>query len=347
MTAAAAAAAAGQQLYLVLLQLHGTFAARQITAASSQQQQQQQQQENIPSSSTVQHIMQSLADKLQLAGYSGLAESYAQLLLPLLTADSASWTASSSNLLAFMPLLQTADAECLGRLLPEVVKVLNPILSDHDRDAALRLNLLKLLDSLMEGTQTAAAFSGDNAGLVMAKVIMPPLVWRAGKAAAAVRFQAITALCTLISSNLAPPEVLLAAAASEGGLLPLLAQCLDEDWYSDVRHTACYVMQLLLEQVGSQLNDEARRAIYPELLKRLDDSSNKVRIAACAALVAFIQSAGSSYCSTNSGYLAAGVILHMDDGEQDVAEAACKVGFAVCGFAANVAVNMSASSRLF
>eukprot|EP00878_Enallax_costatus_P026780 GHUV01028775.1.p1 GENE.GHUV01028775.1~~GHUV01028775.1.p1 ORF type:complete len:191 (+),score=54.83 GHUV01028775.1:832-1404(+) len=167
------------------------------------------------------------------------------------------------------------------------------------------------------------------------------------QAAAAVRFQAITALCTLISSNLAPPEVLLAAAASEGGLLPLLAQCLDEDWYSDVRHTACYVMQLLLEQVGSQLNDEARRAIYPELLKRLDDSSNKVRIAACAALVAFIQSAGSSYCSTNSGYLAAGVILHMDDGEQDVAEAACKVGFAVCGFAANVAVNMSASSRLF
>jgi hypothetical protein len=51
----------------------------------------------------------------------------------------------------------------------------------------------------------------------------------------------------------------------------------------------------------------------------------QVRIAACAALVAFVASAGSSYCSTNSGYLAAGVVLHMDDGDQEVAEAACQV----------------------
>lgn len=29
-------------------------------------------------------------------------------------------------------------------------------------------------------------------------------------------------------------------------------------------------------QVGDRISDEARRAIYPELLKRLDDSSNKV-----------------------------------------------------------------------
>lgn len=55
-------------------------------------------------------------------------------------------------------------------------------------------------------------------------------------------------------------------------------------------------------------------------------SAVQVRIAACAALVAFVRSAGSNYCSTNSGYLAAGVVLHMDDGDQAVAEAACQVG---------------------
>jgi hypothetical protein len=52
----------------------------------------------------------------------------------------------------------------------------------------------------------------------------------------------------------------------------------------------------------------------------------QVRIAACAALVAFAQSSGSSYCATNSGYLAAGVVLHMDDSDTQVAEAACQVG---------------------
>jgi hypothetical protein len=52
----------------------------------------------------------------------------------------------------------------------------------------------------------------------------------------------------------------------------------------------------------------------------------QVRIAACAALVAFVRSAGSSYCVTNSGYLAAGVVVHMDDTDTQVAEAACQVG---------------------
>jgi hypothetical protein len=53
-----------------------------------------------------------------------------------------------------------------------------------------------------------------------------------------------------MSAKLAGPEVLLAAVQAQSGLLPLLVQTLDEDWYSDVRHTACYVTQLLLQQVN-------------------------------------------------------------------------------------------------
>lgn len=51
----------------------------------------------------------------------------------------------------------------------------------------------------------------------------------------------------------------------------------------------------------------------------------QVRVAACSALEAFVRSAGGSYCATNSGYLAAGVVLHMDDSDPQVAEAACQV----------------------
>lgn len=90
------------------------------------------------------------------------------------------------------------------------------------------------------------------------------------QSAAAVRFAAITALATLLGKQLAPPQVLLAActgssnsgsggaqgqaAKGRDGLLPLLAQCLDEDWYSDVRHTACFVVQQLLQQVRAGLS---------------------------------------------------------------------------------------------
>jgi hypothetical protein len=53
--------------------------------------------------------------------------------------------------------------------------------------------------------------------------------------------------------------------------------------------------------------------------------SFQVRIAACSALVAFVQGAGGNYCETNSGYLAAGVVLHMDDAQPGVQEAAARV----------------------
>ena len=50
-----------------------------------------------------------------------------------------------------------------------------------------------------------------------------------------------------------------------------------QDWYTDLRNTACFVMEELMLAVGPDMSEQARRAIYPELLKRLDDSSNQVR----------------------------------------------------------------------
>jgi dynein assembly factor 5 len=197
----------------------------------------------------------------------------------------------------------------------------------------VRLALLQLLDGLMEAPDTARAFtaSGANAALTLQRLLLPPLVWRAGKAAAAVRFAGATALATLMASPAGPPppDVLLAAvqpAASPSSaaapaaaspqqqqqqqqqqqppadsLLPLLFQLLDDDWYADLRHTACFVVTALLQQVGAALSDASRRALYPELLRRLDDSSNKVcaRLGGGAADGAVVCGAGVWWCGAS------------------------------------------------
>jgi len=74
-------------------------------------------------------------------------------------------------------------AGSLWCLLRPVLQVLQPILADADREPALRLTLLQLLDSLLEGPSTAPVFvsSGSNAELTMQSLLLPPLVWRAGK----------------------------------------------------------------------------------------------------------------------------------------------------------------------
>ena len=74
-----------------------------------------------------------------------------------------------------------------------------------------------------------SSLGGEHAGQLLSDVLLPPLVWRAGKTAAAVRFAAVTALSTLLRQGMASPFELM-RVVDNGSLLPLLHQCLDEDW---------------------------------------------------------------------------------------------------------------------
>jgi hypothetical protein len=72
---------------------------------------------------------------------------------------------------------------------------------------------------------------------------------------------------------------------ARGGFVRL--QAMDEDYYADTRRMACHAVERLLAAAGARLALPQRKALYSELLKRLDDSSDAVRLGACAALLAF------------------------------------------------------------
>lgn len=116
------------------------------------------------------------------------------------------------------------------------------------------------------------------------------------------RYSALHAVHSLLSLSRVRPLDLKPSLLIQGNLLPLLLQSMDEDWYVDTRKLACCTMAALLSLSGCQLTDDARRQVYPELTKRMDDSSNETRIAAAAAVQAFVRHAmPSTYCDTNSG----------------------------------------------
>ena len=123
----------------------------------------------------------------------------------------------------------------------------------------------------------------------------------AGKPSAAVRFDALSALYAMLSKRLAGVDVS-PLLCSDIQFLPLLVQSMDEDWYVDTRKVACCAMEAFLRVCGPQISDEMRRSIYPELNKRMDDSSNDVRVATAAAVAAFAKHAlPETYCDTNTG----------------------------------------------
>ena len=277
------------------------------------------------------------------AAAASLCAAHGAALLEALAATAPSWAPGAPLLLALGALLTTAPPDQLAALLPRAVDVIAPVVGDADGDPALRLALLRLVDALLESDAAAPAFRADGgaaAALVVTRLLMPPLTWRAGKAAAAVRYAAVAALEAAVRRGLAGADAL--EAALRAGLLPLLHGCLDEDWFPDVRLAAARVEGALLEAVGPSLTDDQRRAVYVELLKRLDDSADRVRVAACGALAAFARSlprdgngAGSASAArwddANAGYLAAGLAVHMDDADAGVADAAAAALEALAG----------------
>lgn len=127
----------------------------------------------------------------------------------------------------------------------------------------------------------------------------------AGKPSAAVRFDALSALYAMLSKRLDGVDTS-PLLTSEIQFAPLLVQSMDEDWYVDTRKVACCAMDAFLRACGSKMSDEMRRSIYPELNKRMDDSSNDVRVATAAAVASFARHAlPETYCDTNSGCAAA------------------------------------------
>lgn len=164
---------------------------------------------------------------------------------------------------------------------------------------SIRLKSLFLTVLKFRGSQDAHP---GNPGMI-AWWLMARSVDGAGKTAAAVRYDALTAVYTMLRKQHVSAAQLDILLTQQAQLIPLVVQSMEEDWYVDTRRLACFVMSALLRLAGGRIGDETRRQIYPELNKRMDDSSNEVRIATAATIVAFAEEAlPAAYCDVNSGY---------------------------------------------
>ena len=191
----------------------------------------------------------------------------------------------------------------------------------RDREATLRLALLRNLDAVFEDRVRGAAFV-PVAGVIVERLLQESLVWKAGKVAAAVRYAAVVCLGTMLSNGLCPRNALL-VAVHHGELIPTLVGTLEEDYYADTRAASCHAMRHLLLTAGEKLSDEHRRAVYPELLKRMDDSRNEIRVGCAGVVAAFFDAMPTDYDETNTGYLLKGFTVHMDDPDPGVQAAVC------------------------
>ena len=262
-------------------------------------------------------------DLAAACGFSSAGELYSRHagdILGQLAVEQDTWMGDCAGQRTLGALVLGAPPEVLKREMRGLSLILKCAMH-RDREPMLRLSLLRTLDAAFESREHGVAFQGV-AFEVVERMISESLIWKAGKTAAAVRYAAIVCLGTMLRNDLCPKRDLL-TAIQRGEILPQMGAALEEDFYADTRSAACHALAMLLTRCGDRLTDEHRRYVYPELLKRMDDSRDEIRIQCAGVIAAFFEAMPFDYDEMNVGYLLKGFMVHMDDPNRAVQEAVC------------------------
>ncbi|XP_038547860.1 dynein assembly factor 5, axonemal-like [Micropterus salmoides] len=281
---------------------------------------------SVQSLSTEPHLsekaLQSVQFLCKVQGLDSVTELYRQhmgQLLDWLSASVNTWCSYSPQRLQLHIIVIQAGpviGEFVSQLMPLLHSCLQP-----DRDTEMRMSIFTMLAKLLLDATNTLDSQGhfrEESENFLCDVLLPNLVWHAGRTPAAVRTSALSCLLALLHGGAVTPAQLLCL---EVKLSPLVLSALDEDSQMS-RLFACRSLSTILQLIGTSLHPEALNKIYPELLKRLDDSSEEVRGVALQALRLWLCSLTKEYnpelCAPHLQLLFQQLLLHLDDPNSSV-----------------------------
>jgi len=104
----------------------------------------------------------------------------------------------------------------------------------------------------------------------------------------------------------------------------LLTQLLStlEDDVPDTRLLSCRVLRQLFNRAGRDIHQDRLHNIYPSLLKRLDDSSDDVRLAASSTFAEYMRCFRDNYdvilYRAHIDAIYHGLLVHLDDHDVNI-----------------------------
>ena len=148
---------------------------------------------------------------------------------------------------------------------------------DHSKDVELRFDMLSLVEHLLlqENLYSTMIFYTE---ILIKLVLLPCTEWRAGMPICKIRKASIICMIKLFEKNLIEKEKLMVLLPE---MINKLKSPLDDDWAHDLRFASVVLVTKMMEFMGKDMDREGFNEIYPELLKRLDDAQDGIRIEAC------------------------------------------------------------------
>ncbi|XP_053193864.1 dynein axonemal assembly factor 5-like [Scomber japonicus] len=258
----------------------------------------------------------------KVQGLDAVMELYRQhmgQLLDWLSASVSTWSSYSPQRLQ-LHIIVIQSGPVIGEFVSQLMPLLHGCLQP-DRDPEMRMTIFTMLAKLLLDAGNTLDSQGhfrNESEKFLCDILLPNLVWHAGRTAAAVRTSAISCLLALLHGGGITSGQLL---CMEEKLTPQVLSALEEDSQMG-RLLACRSLSAILLLIGSSLHPEALNKLYPELLKRLDDSSEEVRSVALQALGLWLSSLTKDYnpelCAPHLQFLFQQLLLHLDDPDSSV-----------------------------
>jgi len=240
----------------------------------------------------------------------------------LLNADNDLWEEHSAKRHVLETLLRNAggaSAVHLAQVMPALARQASP----DDASAPVRVDILGLVHFLITQDEPAVAEAlHHQAPLLLTGVLIPNCTWKAGQSNSKIRKGGLVCIHALLQRHLVCAADLNASFAS---LLPVLKSCLDDSWMPDNRLIACMVLGCTLSELQAEISGEQLREVYPELLKRLDDSNDQIRAAVCEALTVFFKCLPPKWSRSLYEYILRTLFVHLDDPNPDIQQGIYRV----------------------
>ncbi|KAJ0177017.1 hypothetical protein K1T71_007026 [Dendrolimus kikuchii] len=305
----------------------------------------------MPVDEHIQFMALSNLDKLRYIEKCGrsltsLYENHIKSILAGITSDALGWTLlSPDRCLLECVLLHAGSA--LGGQLHLIAPLLKECLATPKVDPEVKLKIFTTLSTVLLKrqdnfnkceTEKLEAFLK----IVIEDIIMPNLIWSAGRTAEAIRTAAVACLCSAMQDNPRKAQTLEGEKGGDGDkadeevklfptreslepfleeIVPLLAGLVDDNSTLTRQHAlrAICCFSSLAKQRGC-FTAEILHKLYFAVLKRLDDSSDKVRSCAVETLVILFKNRPEQYDNVVFGAhidaLYSAMLIHLDDTEE-------------------------------
>ncbi|XP_011688411.1 PREDICTED: dynein assembly factor 5, axonemal [Wasmannia auropunctata] len=259
--------------------------------------------------------------------------------------DCVSWTVYNAESQIFCACLSRASV-AMSHNVDLVLPIFKKTMS-KDADSELKLRHFILLSEYFLNNQNLHHYIENPrkfVSTIVEELIVPGLIWAAGRAAEAIRTAAVCCLCAILQNKIINPgdkdeiyneagspaneekkESKMSITAEQfpsifDKIVPVLVSLVDDK----AKKTRLYSMRAIcmLVTIGQRLScldDEYIHRTYPVILKRLDDGCDDVRYAAVEALVDVWSVASEDYdtvvsrCHVDALYTT--MIIHLDDPE--------------------------------